>query len=297
MSSNCAYSVTFCDRAENHAGMQMIGSLADSGFSVADLEQAQAAADRLGIAATVHHLHELLPEQQVDGSPAAAVLVLAGAAEALLSGEEPNGAAGLLDEMAGASYDEQALMGRGAGRKVKTKHARHNHCIADCSQQPDIGAGKGTVVPFSSLPELQALRAALPKLFGPKAKGLVAETNKYFDVRKCGIGWHGDAERRIVIGLRLGAATTSMPLKFQWFQRSKPMGMVLEIGLNHGDMYVMSEKATGSDWLVNKKGLTIRHAAGADKYARNKEPLSGVKRGRAAGVGALGLCALMRGEW
>ena len=61
-----------------------------------------------------------------------------------------------------------------------------------------------------------------------------------------------------------------MPLKFQWFQMSRPLGRVLEITLEHGDMYVMSEKATGFDWMSNRKGKTLRHAAGADKYAKNK---------------------------
>ena len=308
MRSTCAYSVTFCDRAENHAGMQMIGSLANRGFSVEELEQASERAKLRGLMATVHDLNALLPDKvclpdnalavtpyearwtlrlatcvtwQAE-APSAAVLVIEGAATALLKGHEPNGSVTcLLAEMGAAPYDNQALMGRGAGRKVKNKHARHNHCIADFGQLPNISASRGTVVPFSSLPAIQALRTELPTLFGAKAHGLVAETNKYFDVRQCGIGWHGDAERRLVVGLRLGEATASMPLKFQWFQRSKPVGMVLEVVLKHGDMYAMSEKAVGCDWMTDRKGLTLRHAAGADKYAKNKEPLSGVKRARA----------------
>ena len=114
--------------------------------------------------------------------------------------------------------------GRGVGRRVKNKHARHNNCIGDVAQAPEIAAGKGTVVPFSSLPWMSRLRAALTCL-GPLGTGLVAETNKYFDVAKCGIGWHGDAERRVVVGVRLGASA-AMPLKFQWFQQSSPLGVI-----------------------------------------------------------------------
>jgi hypothetical protein len=43
----------------------------------------------------------------------------------------------------------------------------------------------------------------------------------YYDVSKCGIGFHGDAERIKVIAIRLGE---SMPLHYQWFQNSKPVG-------------------------------------------------------------------------
>jgi hypothetical protein len=35
--------------------------------------------------------------------------------------------------------------------------------------------------------------------------------------------------------------------------------------LNHGDLYVMSEKAVGQDWK-RKVIPTLRHAAGAKKY-------------------------------
>ena len=37
------------------------------------------------------------------------------------------------------------------------------------------------------------------------------------------------------------------------------------IQLNHGDMYIMSEKAVGNDWKLKNKP-TLRHAAGAAKY-------------------------------
>lgn len=69
----------------------------------------------------------------------------------------------------------------------------------------------------------------------------------------------GDFERRIVVALRLG---TSIPLHYQWFYRGEPVGARTIINLNHGDMYVMSEKAVGTDW---KRRIipTLRHAAGS----------------------------------
>lgn len=61
-----------------------------------------------------------------------------------------------------------------------------------------------------------------------------------------------------------------MNLCYNWFCRSKAIGKKLEILLNHGDMYIMSEKAVGTDWM--KKIIpTLRHAAGADKYTNIKK--------------------------
>lgn len=102
---------------------------------------------------------------------------------------------------------------------------------------------------------------------GPKAKTLACEGNYYYDVSKCGIGFHGDSERKRVIGLRLGA---SIPLHYQWFQKSVPIGQRYIVELDHGDLYIMSEKAVGQDWLLRSK-LTLRHAAGSKTYTTIKK--------------------------
>jgi len=56
-----------------------------------------------------------------------------------------------------------------------------------------------------------------------------------------------------------------MPIYFQWFYQLKPVGERIKIPLDPGDIYVMSEKAVGSDW---KKRLipTLRHATGAASF-------------------------------
>lgn len=58
-----AFSVTFCDRAENHAGMQMIGDMAAKGFTAEELEVAAASMTQdLSITTEVFHLEELLDD-------------------------------------------------------------------------------------------------------------------------------------------------------------------------------------------------------------------------------------------
>ena len=44
----------------------------------------------------------------------------------------------------------------------------------------------------------------------------------------------------------------------------------MKMVLNDGDMYVMSEKAVGFDWL-KKTVPTLRHASGTDKFTIIKE--------------------------
>ena len=61
----------------------------------------------------------------------------------------------------------------------------------------------------------------------------ITQGNLYYDISCCGIGFHGDSERRKVVAVRLGAA---FPLQFQWFLRSAPMGQRVNVDLHHGDM-------------------------------------------------------------
>jgi len=146
---------------------------------------------------------------------------------------------------------------------VQNKRARHNLCFSEIGQKPEMEKGKGTIIPFKDIPLNKNILDLFKKLLGEKGNSLNIEGNKYYDINKTGIGYHGDSERRKVIAWRLGE---SMSLHYQWFVRSKPIGNNLKLIINSGDVYIMSEKAVGTDWLKNKKIPTLRHAAGCKNY-------------------------------
>lgn len=78
------------------------------------------------------------------------------------------------------------------------------------------------------------------------------------------MGFHGDCERKIVICLSLGR---SMRLRFHWrspgsFKNSE---QPIDIDLKHGDVYIMSEKATGNDWKKNSRYRLV-HGVGSSKF-------------------------------
>jgi hypothetical protein len=156
-------------------------------------------------------------------------------------------------------------------KKVQNKHARHNLNYADFAQEPDYAVGKGRVIPFDSVPLVNKIRQTIPIFFNKyKTTELYAEGNFYYYLKKCGIGFHGDSERRIVIAVRLG--TNSIPFHYQWFRDRKPVGKRIIFDLNPGDVYAMSEVAVGTDWKKHKNHLlTLRHATGADKYTTIKD--------------------------
>ena len=136
--------------------------------------------------------------------------------------------------------------------RVVNKQARHNACFSEMSQEPDYENGKGRIVSFDSVPLTNYIRTKLPELIGEKAVNLHGEGNYYYDKNKCGIGYHGDTERRKVVAIRLGALN---PLSYLWFYKSKYINSngvgsgcagKTFFDLENGSMYIMSEKAVGT---------------------------------------------------
>ena len=256
--SNQTFSLTFGDVAENHKGMQKIGDLAKEGFRLEDLETAKKWFENKGCQCNIINLHELLPEvHQQNGNNHAWFLIIKSAVNALL--EDKNGADNLFTEQDLLEKDTKAFM---YGRVVN-KHARHNLCFGEVHQEPIYEVGKGRIYAFDEVPNLKKIRAKLGEIIGEKAINLQAEGNYYYDIKKCGIGYHGDAERKKVIAIRLGSC---IPLYFKWYHDNKVITESIKItNLEHGDLYIMSEKTTGYDWKSKTK-YTLRHAAGCKKY-------------------------------
>lgn len=255
---NKTITITFGEQAENHKGMQIIGKHINQGYTCSDLENMKNRLSEQGLKVMLYNLSENLDENIRDKNDAKLLIVKNGV-EFILSKDEKFRKENLLNELLKLNYDKQAFM---YGRVVN-KHARHNLCFSDFEQTADIQNKKGTIVNFNKVPVLNYIRENLPKYFGEKSTNLQGEANFYYDTNKCGIGFHGDSERKIVLGIRLG---DSIPLVYQWFYKNEKVGnQIVFDNIENGDIYLMSEKATGNDW--KKKNIyTLRHAAGCKKF-------------------------------
>lgn len=257
MSSTKTFSLTFGDVAENHKGMQKIGHLSDNGFNFDDLINIKNVFEEKGCECNLINLHWLLDNENVQTSNPAYILIVKNAVNVLLDDE--NGKKKLFDEQDVLEKDTKAFM---YGRVVN-KHARHNLCFSEEHQEPNYEEGKGRVYAFNEVPLLKQIRGKLGEFLGEKGTNLQAEGNYYYDVKKCGIGFHGDSERKKVVAIRLGA---TIPLCYTWYHNNENISEVMRINsIEDGDMYIMSEKATGFDWKSKTK-YTLRHSAGCAKY-------------------------------
>ena len=255
MAKKKVYTITYGDVAENHARMQKIGQLHAEGYSLATLQAVQRRLLGEGIVSDLIPLHEVLLEEDRDRTDEAYVLVIRKGAQHILG---TDGTVELMAENDALTMDKHALM-RG---RVVNKLARWNLCFADEDQEPLYEDGKGRIVAWSHIPLMQQIRLKIAEWTDDEL--LNGEANYYYDVSKCGIGYHGDGERKKVFAVRMGPC---MPLYYQWYQRSEKVGPRIQLDLCDGDMYMMSAKAVGFDWL-KKNILTLRHATGCDKFTK-----------------------------
>lgn len=235
---------TFSECVENHAGMKMHGVKLPRGFTEDYLN-----------ACMIKHGGQILDMRIEDKR--AVVWKIPNGVDRLLG---PGAADKLHAESWSQQFDHQFLNDK--KQEVQYKWGRYNNCYADESGEPDYANGKGRLIAFGDAPMMAALRAKLPELLGDEAKDLYAESNLYPNVEsaKVGIGFHGDTERSIVVGVRIGKA--QLPLRFQWYKNSDAISDEHVLELAHGDMYVMSWEATGQNWLKTKTVPVLRHGVG-----------------------------------
>lgn len=254
-------SLTFGDQGENNVGMEKVGRMVDAGegYDLTDFKKYRKTFKAGGYEVEIYCLNRLVDTDNTspEGSRMADahVMVVRGGINYFL---EPTGKTDedLFAEMDGFEWDRRYFCTR--RKKVLNKHARANVCFGDVGREPDYEDKKGRIVAYDDCECLKTLKLGMAEALGEKCGNLVCEGNRYFDLKKCGIGWHGDAERRKVAAFRIGE---DMDLHFNWFERHASFGRTLKLTLSSGDMYFMSEKAVGWDWK-HSSIPTVRHSAG-----------------------------------
>ena len=253
---NIAICLTAGCQSENAVGMNKNGKgKSKKGYTPEKMLEFKNKLEKLDIECEYYRFDRVL--ENPEKSEEAALLIIRNPIEKLIgcTAEE------LLKEQLTYEWDKKYWDVR--RQKVLNKLARHNVCYGDKPETADYENKRGTIIAYDSVPLLKKWREMLGTIFGDMAKDLEVEGNKYHNVKKCGIGEHGDEERIKVIALSLGA---SRPISWRWFHRCKPISERQTFILNKGDMYIMSEKTTGHDW---KKQVirTLRHCAG-EKYIK-----------------------------
>jgi len=240
--------ITFGDNVENHVGNQQIGEIAECGISFEKLKQLKKELEKK-YACKFINLKTLLDDENKCEASDAGILIVKNFINTFFESDSEDEK--IFNELSELDWDKKAIM-RG---KVVNKKARYNLCFSDFTQEPNYEGGMGRIYDFKNLKKLLKIKNFLKTLLD---EDLNAEGNYYYDTDTCYIGYHGDAERKIVVGIRFGE---NFPLYFKWFKNTEPITNAHKINLESGDLYIMSEKAVGFDWK-KRTILTLRHAAG-----------------------------------
>ena len=248
------YAITFGETAILHVGSKELGKIRENGFSVKELKNIK---NNIGENAELVILSDKLPEK-LRNENEAAILIIRNGADLILG---KNKTKKLLKEQQKIDYDKKYFDNR--RQKTLNKRARYNIVFGDEEVKASDDYKIFSIKSFKSIKYLNKLRNKLSSILGNKANNLNAEGNFYFE-ENSGIGFHGDAERKIVICLSLGDSSI---LRYCWRMpgTSDHYGENIDIKVNNGDIYIMSEKATGYDWKKRSK-VRIVHAAGSNKY-------------------------------
>ena len=246
-----SYTFTCGDQGENHAGMQIIGEEAKEGVTAQDARGIMERVWKTNRICEIVDLKSILPQNYKDRVPPTFVIII----RKLLTSAE---AKELYEEQQALEWDNKYYDTR--RKKVLNKRRRHNLMYADEGQEPDYENKKGRIVAWHDVPMLKKAVDRLKELGGSKADNLVCEGNKYKKFEKktnVGIGWHGDSERKKVFAIKCGH---SMDLRYRWYHKRTIISGEVNIKLNHGDAYIMSEWAVGKMWKSSSL-VTIRHCA------------------------------------
>jgi hypothetical protein len=257
---NNRYAITFGEVSILHVGGKEYGKIRNKGFSCEELQKINK--DYPNETEYIS-ISDSLPENRRSGNEAG-VLVFR-----CKNKDEEDYKLPLSNKISNKLYEEQEKCQYDTkywdNRRQKTlnKRARLNIMFGNEEQNHNEDYKIPTIISFNSLPHLSIIREQLSTILGEKSKNLNAEGNKYFH-NKSGIGFHGDAERKTVICMSLGK---SSKLRYQWRLPGSSEHTLepVDINVNHGDVYIMSEKATGFDWKSRSK-VRVVHAAGHSSY-------------------------------
>ena len=155
--------------------------------------------EKMGCVCELICLNDLIEDN--DGVEKAYVLIMRNSVDKIYENEKcEKKSKDLYEELKKRKWDDKYWDTR-RGR-VLNKNARVNMCVSDFSQEANYEEKKGTVYNFKDLNLLNIIRKNLNNV-GKAFENMNAEGNWYYNLVNCGIGFHGDVERKKSIGCKI----------------------------------------------------------------------------------------------
>ena len=233
-----AFTLFFGNRIEGYSNIENIGEDAPCGFTNNDILRIYSLFPEN---CELHNLKDMLPPTLYD-IPDVLFLVIKNPfkeisdqlLQILMTEEQRNN-----DIITGVNWDTVKYK----GGQVKESKEKYRLIFTDLYdgyiRKSFHHIGYGTIYNYRRIPQLVTIKSYLELiLLGP----FVIEANCYVNKKDCYIPMHRDKERKRLCGIRLGG---DFPINFRWHHGSIRCSDVKSINLSHGDVFIMSELATG----------------------------------------------------
>lgn len=136
--------------------------------------------------------------------------------------------------------------------KVVNRVGKYAISIDDTGKEPNYEENKYRVIAYDDVEEVRDLKDNLSKIFKQDRLSCKGEYN--YNHEKLKLKYQG-AKVNNMMCIHLG---DPIQMSFKWYFANKPASDSMEFTLNHGDLYIMSEKATGHDYKL-KKNPILKH--------------------------------------
>lgn len=144
-------------------------------------------------------------------------------------------------------WDKKVLL----RNKVVNRVGKYVISINNEAQEPNYEQGQYRVVSYNELEDLKVVKNNLEKI---AKHHLLCRGDYNYNHEKLKLKYQGGKVNNMMC-IHLG---DPIQLSYKWFFSNKPVSESTGFTLNHGDLYIMSEKATGHDYKL-KKNPILKH--------------------------------------
>lgn len=236
-----SYTLTFSDSSD----AKRTGKL---GFSIAELQKVQKEFEKKGFTCELIDLNIVLPPAHVIvDTPKARVLIIRQGVRDFGTGSDADG---ILQKLKTLPWDDRVWFKHKPVKNPMRHHLRFG--------EVEYNSDEGHVVALKSIPDIVRIRQTLNEMYSYRGVEFDVEGDRFYNPETCGREPWGDQDRRFVVGVQLGAM---MKMAFTWYYHESPFSQPVVIELQHGDIFMLSDKAVGHD--VNRKAIaTLRRTCG-----------------------------------
>jgi hypothetical protein len=151
----------------------------------------------------------------------------------------------LYQTLLSVDWDKKVLL----RNKVVNRIGKYVISIHDEAQEPNYEQGQYRVLSYNELEDLKVVKNNVNKIVNQN--NLLCKGDYNYNHEKLKLKYQGGKVNNMIC-IHLG---DPIQLSYKWFFSNKAVSESTGFTLNHGDLYIMSEKATGHDYKLKKNPI------------------------------------------